>query len=205
MRKLHIAFIMDGNRRFARKHNISLKQAYKIGARVAYNIIKFSIEHPKIKELTFYALSRENLKRKEVNIIFDLIKEKRFKLPVKLRFVGDLNQVPGDVREKIKKLESNRGKMKVNVCFAYSGKWEIVEAIKRCENISEEEIERNLLISPPDVIVRTGGFQRLSGFLLWQSSYSELYFTKKLWPEFKVKDLIKILRWFKGIKRNFGR
>jgi undecaprenyl diphosphate synthase len=195
---------MDGNRRFAKKHNISLKQSYKIGARVAYNLIKFSMENPKIRELTFYALSRENLKRDEVNIIFDLIREKNFKLPVKLRFIGDLKLIPEDIRKKLEKLESNRGKLKVNICFAYSGKWEIVEAVKKCETISEKEIEKNLLISPPEIIIRTGGYQRLSGFLLWQSSYSELYFTKKLWPEFKVRDLIKVLRWFKKVKRNFG-
>ena len=106
-----------------------------------------------------------------------------------------------------KKIEErhSRGSVLINICLAYSGKWEIIEAVKRCKRLSIEEIERNLYISAPDLIIRTGGYQRLSNFLIWQSAYSELYFVKELWPKFSLGRLKRILKWFKSIKRNFGR
>ena len=208
----HIAFIMDGNRRLAKKLKISKAFAYRRGALKAIQIINYLSRKKYIKELTFYALSLENLQRDDIFLLFSLLEKylKRFlhvKSRVKIRFVGDLNKIPSNIRKLAKKIEErhSRGSVLINICLAYSGKWEIIEAVKRCKRLSIEEIERNLYISAPDLIIRTGGYQRLSNFLIWQSAYSELYFVKELWPKFPLGRLKRILKWFKSTKRNFGR
>ena len=220
----HIAIIMDGNGRWGLKRKKNRLYGHQKGIENIEPIIKFCLEK-KIKHLSLYALSFENnLKRsnKELKNIFKLINyylDKNIKLfnkkKIELNFIGEIKLLPLNVQKIIKKYNNNYKKndkkITLNIALNYSSKKEIINSIKKINKnkrkINENNIKKYLYTnksSDPDVIIRTGGYKRLSNFMLWQSSYSELFFLDKLWPDFNTKDLLKIISKFLKIKRNFG-
>lgn len=225
----HVAIILDGNRRFAKKKMLEPWKGHELGSIAVENTLEFSRELG-IKQLTLYCLSTENLKRdkKEVDYLIDLMKkefermsepkefEKIEKNKVKIRFIGNLDLLPKDLKKICLDLEfktSENSDHLINFALAYGGRQEIMQAIKNIvkegtapEEITEKLITDNLcLTDEPDLIIRTGGEKRLSNFLPWQSTYSELFFIDKLWPEFSKKDMQEIIGQFKDRKRNFGK
>ena len=217
----HVAIIMDGNGRWGLKHKNSRNLGHKEGLKTVQKIIKASVDQ-KIKFLTLFVFSTENWKRpkKEVTFLFELLenflKEKIDKLNeqnIKLKIIG--NKL---YSKKINKLLFNaeiltrkNSRLQINLALNYGSKSEIVNTInilrKKNKKISEKNISNNLYtknIPDPDILIRTGNSKRLSNFLLWQLAYSEIFFEKKLWPDFSEKDFIKIINNYKIIKRNFG-
>jgi len=225
----HIAIILDGNRRFAKSKMLEPWKGHELGSTAVENLFEYSREL-KIKQLTLYCLSTENLKRdkKEVDYLIDLMKkqfekmsqpeefEKIEKNKVKIRFIGNLDLLPRDLKKICLDLEfktSENSNYIINFALAYGGRQEIIQAIKNIvkegtlpEEITEELIQDNLyLTEEPDIIIRTGGEKRISNFLPWQSTYSELFFLDKLWPEFNKDDMAQVIEQFKNRKRNFGK
>lgn len=215
----HIAIIMDGNRRWAKKKGLRSFQGHKFGVDTLRKIVKYSGEIG-VKYLTVFAFSTENIGRSklEVRTLFSLliralkgeVKDLN-KNNVRLSFIGEIKELPkkleAEVRRAEKFLKDNTG---LNLCVAlnYGGKREIVEAVKKVKNITEEEITKNLYTKDmpnPDLIIRTGGVMRLSNFLLWQSDYAELYFSDILWPDFTKKDLDKAILDYNNRERRFGK
>jgi len=218
----HVAIIMDGNGRWGLKNYNSRNKGHKEGIKIVEKIIKISIKK-KIKFLTLYAFSTENWKRPktEINYLFDLLenflskKIKKFnENNIKLKIIGEkkFSKKINNLLKKSERLTKNNLNLQVNLALNYGSKQEIVRAMrlinKKKLSLSEKNISNSLYtkgIPDPEIIIRTGGTQRLSNFLLWQLSYSEIFFSKKLWPEFKENDFIEILNKFKKIKRNFGK
>ena len=218
----HIAIIMDGNGRWGRKRGKSRNYGHTKGVEVIQKIVKYSIKK-KIPTLTFYTFSTENWKRpkKEITFLFNLI-ENYFnkeiinlkKNGVKIDILGNINTLPKKIKKCLinsKKITQKCNNIRVNLALNYGSKNEIINAIKTIKKnknkFTVKSLEKNLYtkgIPDPDLLIRTGGKKRLSNFLLWQLSYSEIYFINKLWPDFKVKDFNKILIHFKKVKRNFG-
>ena len=218
----HVAIIMDGNGRWGITH----KGSRNLGHREGLNTIEVVIEEcikEKIKYLTLYAFSTENWKRpkKEINYLFNLLEnfllkkiDELIKKNIKLRFIGELNKLPSALKNLIKlseKKTSQNTAIQVNVALNYGSKNELINALKIINkkniSINEKNINKNLFtndIPNPDLMIRTGNTQRLSNFMLWQLAYTEIFFQKKLWPDFKKKDFRKILSKFTNIKRNFG-
>ena len=217
----HVAIIMDGNGRWGLKHKNSRNLGHKEGLKTVQKIIKASIDQ-KIKFLTLFVFSTENWKRpkKEVTFLFELLenflKEKIDKLNeqnIKLKVIG--NKL---FSKKINKLLLNaeyitrkNSRLQINLALNYGSKSEIINTInilrKKNKKISEKNISNNLYtknIPDPDILIRTGNSKRLSNFLLWQLAYSEIFFEKKLWPDFNERDFVKIINNYKVIKRNFG-
>ena len=219
MNKLnHIAFIMDGNGRWGRKKNKSRNFGHLRGLDTVKTTVKDLIKL-KIPIATFYVFSSENWKRpkNEIVFLFKLIKKyfveeiKRvISQGVKVNILGEINKLPKDVKLILKdaeKLTKKNKKIIVNLAINYGSRNEIINAIKKLKKISIRNIEKNLYtknLPNPDILIRTGGYKRLSNFMLWQLSYSELFFIEKLWPDFQTKDLKKIIKRYKKIKRNFG-
>ncbi len=218
----HVAIIMDGNGRWGIKNKNSRNAGHKAGLKSLEKIIAETIKQ-KIKFLTLYAFSTENWKRpkKEINYLFYLLEsfliKKISKLnnqDIKLRIIGVKNFTPKLNKLLIlaeKKTYKNT-KLQVNLALNYGSKSELTNAIKSLlknnEKINEKNISKNLYtknIPDPDLLIRTGNTKRLSNFLLWQLAYSEIFFEKKLWPEFNEKDYDKIIKKFRKIKRNFGK
>jgi undecaprenyl diphosphate synthase len=217
----HVAIIMDGNGRWGLKHKNSRNAGHKAGLITVEKIIKQSVKQ-KVKYLTLYVFSSENWKRpkKEVNFLFNLLEsflkdkiEDLQKNNIKLKIIGKKNfskKLSLLIDSCEKKTHKNR-KLQVNLALNYGSKYELIDAIKSILkqkiNINEKNIQNNLYtknIPNPDLLIRTGDTKRLSNFLLWQISYSEIFFEKKLWPDFNEKDYLKILKIFKNTKRNFG-
>jgi len=217
----HVAIIMDGNGRWGLKYKNSRNAGHKAGLNTVEKIIKESIKQ-KIKYLTLYAFSTENWKRpkKEVNYLFNLLEnflinrlEELHKKNIKLRIIGTKN-----FSSKLNKLLNlsekktiKNTKIQINLALNYGSKFELINAFKNLqkkkEKINEKNIHKYLQtknIPDPDLLIRTGNTKRLSNFLLWQLAYSEIFFEKKLWPEFNEKDYSKILKSYRLIKRNFG-
>ena len=220
MNKLnHIAFIMDGNGRWGKKKNKSRNFGHLKGVETVKTIVKQSIKL-KIPILTFYVFSSENWRRpkSEISFLFKLIKNYFLKeinnvtnQGIKINIIGELKKLPTDLKNILNKTVRSTSKNKkiiVNLALNYGSKREILIAAKKVnKKLSIKNINRNLYtkdLPDPDILIRTGGHQRLSNFMLWQLSYTELFFTKKLWPDFNLKDLKKIIIAFKRIKRNFG-
>ena len=218
----HVAVIMDGNGRWGIKHKGSRNLGHRAGLKTVEDVIQVSIEE-KIKYLTLYTFSTENWKRpkKEVSFLFRLLenflKEKidvLIKRKIKLKFIGELKRIPPALKNLIKiseKKTSQNSIIQVNIALNYGSRSELISALKLINKkkikINEMNIDNNLFtknIPNPDIIIRTGNTQRLSNFLLWQLAYTEIFFEKKLWPDFKKKDFIMILKKYKIIKRNFG-
>ena len=218
----HVAIIMDGNGRWGVKNKQSRNAGHRAGLNTVDLIINQCIDH-KIKFLTLYTFSSENWKRPkiEINFLFKLLEnflKKRIneiiKKDIKLKFIGELGRLPTNLHKLIKLSEKKTNKKKtlqVNIALNYGSKIELISAMKKIKNkkikINEKNIDKNLYskeLPDPDILIRTGNTHRLSNFLLWQLSYTEIFFEKKLWPDFKVIDFNKILNKFKNIKRNFG-
>jgi len=218
----HVAIIMDGNGRWGLKHKNSRNAGHKSGLITVEKIIKETLKK-KIKFLTLYAFSTENWKRpkKEINYLFNLLEnflsnkvDDLHKKNIKLKVIGikkfssNLNKLL-DVSEK---KTSNNNKLQINLALNYGSKFEIINAIRSLKNSKQKITVNNLTkhlqtknIPDPDILIRTGNTKRLSNFLLWQLAYSEIFFEKKLWPDFTEKDYSKIIKKFKNIKRNFGK
>jgi undecaprenyl diphosphate synthase len=217
----HIAIIMDGNGRWGLKNKSSRNEGHKAGLKTIDKIIKNTIEK-NIRYLTLFAFSTENWKRpkKEINYLFKLL-ENFLKTRIKdldnknIRFfvIGKKNfsiRLNKQLKLAEKQTKSNNT-LQLNLALNYGSKSEIINAIKllnkKKSKISEKNISNNLYtknIPDPDILIRTGNTQRLSNFLLWQSAYTEIFFIKKLWPDFNEKDFNKIIKKFINIKRNFG-
>jgi tritrans,polycis-undecaprenyl-diphosphate synthase [geranylgeranyl-diphosphate specific] len=227
-----IAFIPDGNRRFAQKNGISLLESYRLGTQKAWEVIDWLRKYPSIKTGTFYTLSFENLTRNktELSVLFKIFDKELDKAAdnlvfeqeqMNIHFVGKLEALPKRIQSKMHLLEKKTSDFKnktIHLAIGYSGQNEIVDAAKKIaeqykqgflqlSDITTENFSRFLYapIPEPDLIVRTSGTQRLSGFLTYQSAYSELYFTPKYWPEFEKKDLAQAIQSYENRKRNFGK
>ena len=220
MNKLnHIAFIMDGNGRWGKKNNKGRNYGHLKGVETVKKIVKSSIKL-KIPILTFYVFSSENWKRpkKEINYLFNLINNyftkeinNMIKQGIKLNILGEINKLSSNLKKTLKKstdLTKKNKKIIVNLAINYGSKNEILLAFKKTKKILNIiNFEKNLYtkrLPHPDILIRTGGHQRLSNFMLWQLAYAELFFLKKLWPDFSENDLKKIINKFKKSKRNFG-
>ena len=218
----HVAIIMDGNGRWGLKHKNSRNAGHKSGITIVEKVIKESVKQ-KIKFLTLYAFSTENWKRpeKEVIYLFNLLEgflvnriDDLHKQNVKLKIIGIKN-----FSKKLNKLlylaekkTSKNKSLQVNLAINYGSKIELINAFKNLNKNNDLINEKNLTkylqtrnIPDPDLLIRTGNTNRLSNFLLWQLAYSEIFFEKKLWPDFDEKDYIRIINKFKTIKRNFGK
>ena len=218
----HVAIIMDGNGRWGLKHKKSRNAGHKAGLKTVEKIIKTTIKN-KIKYLTLYAFSTENWKRpkKEINFLFNLLEnylseriEDLHKQNIRLKIIGE--KIFSSKLNKLLKLSEkktlNNKKLQINLALNYGSKTELINAFKKMQKnkvkISEFNINKYLLTShipDPDILIRTGNTQRLSNFLLWQLAYAEIFFEKKLWPDFNEKDFGKILNKYQKIRRNFGR
>ena len=220
MNKLnHIAFIMDGNGRWGRKKGKGRNFCHLKGVETVKKIVRASIEF-KIPIITFYVFSSENWKRpkNEKSYIFKLIKiyfykeiKNIIKQGIKINILGELNKFALDLRVALKKSEDLTKKNKriiVNLAINYGSKNEIIQALKKTKKkLNIKTFEKNLYtknMPNPDILIRTGGYQRLSNFLLWQLAYAELFFLKKLWPDFNSNDLSRIIKKYKNINRNYG-
>ena len=217
----HVAIIMDGNGRWGLKYKNIRNEGHKAGLNTVEKIIKESIKQ-KVKYLTLYAFSTENWNRpkKEINYLFNLLENFLFnkiedlnKQNIKLNIIGVKN-----FSKKLNKLlissekkTSKNSILQINLALNYGSKLEIISAIKKLsknkEKITESNLSKHLQtknIPDPEILIRTGNTKRLSNFLLWQLAYSEIFFVKKLWPDFNEKDYVRIIKNFKKIKRNFG-
>ena len=230
----HVAIILDGNRRWAKYHFLANKGAHAIGADKAEQLLTW-IYDLRIKITTLYVLSIENLERdkKELDNIFDLLGIKLEKLyndsriherQMKIKAIGNIGALPKSIKEILFKLEKETNHYDLtflNIAIAYGGQQELVEAIRKIaydvekkelqiSDINEQSIDSYLYTShlpqpEPDLILRTSGEKRLSGFLLWQSAYSELVFMDVFWPEFRKIDLMRAIRTFQRRRRRYGK
>ena len=217
----HVAIIMDGNGRWGIKNKNSRNAGHKAGLITVENVIKASLKK-KIKFLTLYVFSTENWNRpkKEVNYLFNLLEnflkkelDSLNKNNIKLKILGKKNfsKKLNNLLSLSEKKTKNNEDLQVNLALNYGSKTEIINAFKIIDKknlkINEKNISKNLYtnkIPDPDILIRTGNTKRLSNFLLWQIAYTEIFFIKKLWPDFNEKDYNKIINKFKNVKRNFG-
>ena len=217
----HVAIIMDGNGRWGLNKYNSRNKGHRAGLDTVEKIIKTSLEQ-EIKYLTLFAFSSENWKRpkSEINYLFQLLenflksKLKKFNdNDIKLKIIGEkkFSYKLNNLISKSEKITKNNSKLQINLALNYGSRNEIIKAIKKINyrklKITQENISNNLYtqnIPDPEILIRTGNTKRLSNFLLWQISYTEIFFSKKLWPDFRGEDFIKIIKKFKKIKRNFG-
>ena len=218
----HVAIIMDGNGRWGLKYKNSRNEGHKVGLKTVEKIIKETIKQ-KIKYLTLYVFSTENWNRpkKEIDFLFKMLENF---LSTKINNLNDQNiklNIIGikNFSKKLNKLlnfaekkTSKNKKLQINLALNYGSKNEIINAIKKINKkkikINAENLSQNLQtknIPDPEILIRTGNTKRLSNFLLWQLAYAEIFFERKLWPDFNEKDYIKIIKKFKSIKRNFGK
>tara|TARA_Y100001970_G_C14172969_1_gene825219 strand:+ start:483 stop:1121 length:639 start_codon:yes stop_codon:yes gene_type:complete len=211
---------MDGNGRWAKKNYLKKKEGHKAGIKACIKLLnKVNNLDTQINELSFYVFSSENWKRSfiEVNDLFKLIENyyQEFEMTasdkdIRIRHYGSRKKLSKKILKIIDDVENKTKKNKsqyVNLLFNYGGRDEIINSIKNLKKINATNLSKNLYTSSskdPDLIIRTGGEFRLSNFMLWQSAYSELYFTKKLWPDFNISDLKKILINYKKRNRRFG-
>ena len=217
----HVAIIMDGNGRWGLKNKNSRNAGHKAGLIVVEKIIKETIKR-KIKFLTLYAFSTENWKRpkKEINYLFNLLENfltKKIndlnKQNIKLNILGvkNFSNKLNNLLKKAEKKTSKNSQLQINLALNYGSKFELIQAFKKLSKskkiINEKNISESLQTSKipdPELLIRTGNTKRLSNFLLWQLAYSEIFFVKKLWPDFNKDDYYKIINEYKLIKRNFG-
>ncbi len=217
----HVAIIMDGNGRWGLKKYNSRNKGHRAGLNVVEKIIKASLQK-QIKFLTLFAFSSENWKRpkKEIDYLFHLLENflklklnKFHKNNIKLKIIGDkkFSKDLNNLLIESEKFTKNNSKLQINLALNYGSKNEIINAIKKIKKkklkVTESNLSNNLYtknIPDPEILIRTGNTKRLSNFLLWQISYTEIFFSNKLWPDFSEKDFIKILKKYEKIKRNFG-
>lgn len=217
----HIAFIMDGNGRWAKARGMERPEGHKEGVKVFERVANTCFDLG-LEAVTFYAFSTENWKRppEEIKTIMGLLSkyldkcgDSLIKNEVRIRVLGDKTALDPKLRKKIEKLEneSKQFKKSLNVAINYGGRDEIVYACQKLVDEGKKITKENISLSlytgdcvEPDMIIRTAGERRLSNFLLWQSSYSELYFTDVLWPDFSDDDLILAINDFYSRRRKFG-
>lgn len=220
----HVAIIMDGNRRWAKKNGLKLFFGHKRGVETFENVLKYLYKKG-VKILTVYAFSTENWKRDKkqvddlMNVLSKAILEKKnllFENSVVLNILGNLDKFPMDIRDNLNKLvketKNNTG-MILNTALNYGGRDEIIRAVKKILSVGKTDINEenfgNFLdtknMPDPDIIIRTGGDNRLSNFLLWQGSYSEVFFVNTLWPDFGSSEIDHIFDEYVSRKRNFGK
>ena len=224
----HVAFIMDGNRRYAKNNHLPVSKGHEQGAHKLEEVFKWC-EEIKIKTITLYTFSIQNFSReeKEKNQLFELFfkyfekwKNNSKKKNIKIRFLGRIDLFPKKIQEVCKELEDATNMYEdlcVEFCFGYGGQEEIIDACKKIvadvktgeldeKELSTKNFSKYLYSSKePQLIVRTGGDMRLSNFLLWQSAYSEWFFTKTLWPDFSKKEFEEIIEAFSQRERRFGK
>ena len=217
----HIAFIMDGNRRWAKQHNLPIAAGHRKGAETLTDIAKAAKELG-VRYMTVYAFSTENWGRKkeEVDTLMDLLRhylDKGFKElkenDARIIFIGERYMLADDIRQKMAQIEQETAQNKaVTLCVAlsYGGRQEIVSAVNKLlregkTQITEQDISDNIYTVPEcDLIIRPSGEERLSNFLLWQAAYSEFWYSDVLWPDFTNEDLYSALREFEKRNRRFG-
>ena len=215
----HIAFIMDGNGRWGEKRKKGRNFGHLKGVETVKKIVTASLRL-KIPIITFYVFSSENWKRpkKERSYLFKLIKSyflkeigSIIKQGIKLQILGEVKKFSSNLKLVLKKstlLTKKNKKIIVNLAINYGSRTEILKSAKKTRNnLSIKNINKNLYtkkMPDPDILIRTGGYQRLSNFLLWQLAYTELFFSKKLWPDFNSNDLLEVIKQYKKIKRNYG-
>ena len=217
----HVAIIMDGNGRWGLKNKNSRNAGHKVGLKTVEHIIKATIKN-NIKYLTLYAFSTENWKRpkKEIDYLFNLLEnflinriDDLDKQNIKLKIIGvkSFSKKLNNLLKYSEKKTFKNNKLQINLALNYGSKFELINAFnilsKKKIKLSEKNLNKFLYtkdIPDPDILIRTGNTRRLSNFLLWQLAYSEIFFEKKLWPEFTAKDFNKIIKKYKLVKRNFG-
>tara|TARA_B100001059_G_C17706055_1_gene512821 strand:- start:181 stop:849 length:669 start_codon:yes stop_codon:yes gene_type:complete len=215
----HVAFIMDGNGRWGIKKGKGRNFGHLQGIETVKKIVKNSIKL-QIPIITFYVFSSENWRRpkKEINFLFKLIKnyfskeiKNILKQNLRINIFGNIQKLPVEIKKTLNQtinLTKKNKRILINLAINYGSKDEILNAAKKIKKkITQKNFEKNLYtknIPDPDILVRTGGHKRLSNFMLWQLAYTELFFLNKLWPDFNAKDLNKIIKDYKKIKRNFG-
>ena len=219
----HLALILDGNRRWARRRVLPSALGHHRGVENLKKLLPVFRKN-KITHLTAYTLSSENLKERkasELKNLFELIEKFAandkiiFENEVQINIFGELQKFPSSTKKNLNDLvrrTKKHRKLVLNLALGYGSRAEIVRAanefVKSGKHASEKTFEKALYSGkqpPIDLLIRTGGKQRISNFLLWQLAYSELYFTEKFWPDFAEKDLIEALSWFRKQKRNFGK
>lgn len=223
----HIAFIMDGNRRWAKREGLDKFEGHKKGINNIETVVRAASDLG-VKHVTVWALSTENIKERsklEILGLFNLLREsyrnqfqRMIQEGVQIKIIGEETGLPSDIKKIINKLQQTlvkNPKIILNVAFNYGGKKELIHAIKMMideglssKSVNEKQIERHLYTYPqpdPELVIRTGGKIRMSNYLMWQSAYSEWYFTDKFWPEFDGKELEKAIVWYQNQKRNFGK
>jgi undecaprenyl diphosphate synthase len=223
----HIAIIMDGNRRWARQRGLPEIKGHEAGVEALEAVVEAGAKIG-VETITVYALSTENLKeraKREVIGLFDLMKrgyhtklKKMMQKGVRVKILGELSGLPKMIQniiDQLKKTYIKNESIKLNIALNYGGKREVIQAVKELlkegidlEKLSETDLDNYLYTKgepDPELVIRTGGRIRLSNFLLWQTAYSELYFTKTLWPDFNEKELKKAIKWYQFQKRNFGK
>ena len=218
----HVAIIMDGNGRWGLKNKNSRKEGHRAGLNTIEIILKETLKQ-NIKFITLFTFSTENWSRpkKEIKYLFKLLEnflinkiEYLNKKNIKLKIIGYKNFSPvlNKLLRNSENLTAKNTKLQINLALNYGSKKELIETFKKLKKLktkfTETNVSKNLLtrgIPDPDLLIRTGNTNRLSNFLLWQMAYTEIYFEKKLWPDFKIIDYKKIIKKFKSTKRNYGK
>ncbi len=229
----HVGVIIDGNRRWARKRGMRPWKGHRHGMDTLEKFFENCLDLG-VSEISAYVLSTENLKRsqREVKELFKLFKEYSNKwdqelkedksllekYEVQVRFFGNFKKLPSDLVNSMKKVMKKTKKYHkriLNILICYGGRFEITEMVKKMVDlarrtgrikITEKTVQENLFVkNDVDLLIRTGGMKRLSNFLPWQMVYTEFYFTETLWPDFDKKELMKAVKWFTDVKRNFGK
>ena len=215
----HISFIMDGNQRWSKKNNKQIEEGYIAGFNNLEKIIDYCLKI-KVKYITVFALSSENLQRNSSYLIFKIIRKIYKKLfkdlnnkKININIIGEKKNIPDDILKIFTKIESfNKNSLQLNIAFNYGTQFEIKNIIENflineTNEINLKMIRKNMYlgnIPDPEILIRTGGFQRLSNFILLNLSYTELFFTKTLWPEFSLEELDRIIKEHSNIKKNYG-
>ncbi|MEW5838027.1 MAG: polyprenyl diphosphate synthase [Pseudomonadota bacterium] len=226
----HIAIIMDGNGRWARQHGMPRVVGHRRGASALRQLVRACVKR-RIEVLTVFAFSSENWFRPESEVKGLMLLfahslrrevERLHEAGVRLRFIGDRSRFDSGLQQQMHKAElrtADNRRMTLNVAVNYGGRWDMTQAARRLaamvlagqaalDDVNESALAEGLELadSPePDLLIRSGGEQRISNFLLWQMAYTELYFTPTLWPDFRVEDLDRALAWFAERDRRFGR
>ncbi len=220
----HIALILDGNKRWSKRNKFNQLSGYSEGFNNIRNIINFLLTY-KLKYLTIFALSSENFNRTSLNLIYEIIYQNFSKLlddlvkdnDVKIKIFGSRQELPQkiiDIFNEAEKISINNSKLQINIAFNYGFKEEIKKIIKNIIDnrkdfsfYNDEEI-KNLFylgnIPEPDLLIRTGGYKRLSNFIMFNLTYTELFFTDTLWPDFSNNELQEIINNYKNINRKYG-
>jgi undecaprenyl diphosphate synthase len=218
----HVAIIMDGNGRWGIKHKGLRNSGHRAGVNTIESVIDVCLKE-KVRYLTLYTFSTENWKRpkKEIDFLFNLLEnfliqkiDNLIDKNIKLKFIGQLSKLPSKLKKLIKISEdktSKNNEIQIFIALNYGSKDELVNSIKLINQknivLNKKNISKNLYsgyVPSPDILIRTGDTHRLSNFMLWQLAYTEIFFEKKLWPDFNKKDLNNIFKKFRFLKRNFG-